>query len=41
MKEGQALTENLRFVILLDPQSLSCVKRTKTLLQLAQQFVTH
>jgi hypothetical protein len=41
MKEGQALTENLRFVILLDPQSLSCVERTKTVLQLAQQFVTH
>jgi hypothetical protein len=41
MKERQALTENLRFMILLDPQSLSCVERTKALLQSAQQFITH
>jgi hypothetical protein len=41
MKEGQALTKNLRFVNLLDRQSLSCVEPAKTLLQSAQQLITH
>src|SRR5258706_16324292 len=41
MKERQDLTENLRFMIPLDIQSLSCVERTKALLQFAQQFITH
>jgi hypothetical protein len=41
MKERQALTENLGFVIPLDLQSLFRVDRTKTLLQFAQQLITH
>jgi hypothetical protein len=41
MEEGKPLAKDLRFVILLDPQSLSCVDRSETLLQFAQDILVH
>jgi hypothetical protein len=41
MKEGESLAEDLRLVIGLDPQSLSCVDRSETLLQFMQDVVVH
>src|SRR5664279_6007529 len=41
MEEGKPLAKDLRFVILLDPQSLSCVDRSETLLQFVQGILVH
>src|SRR5213080_1337165 len=37
----EALAEGLRFVVHLDPQSLSCVERSETFLQFAQDIFVH
>jgi hypothetical protein len=41
VKERKALAEYLGFVISLDPQSLSRMERSKTLLQFAQNIFFH
>jgi hypothetical protein len=41
MKEGKPLAEDLRFVIDLDSQSLSCMDWSETLLQFAQDICVH
>jgi hypothetical protein len=41
MKEGKPLPEDLRFVIDLDAQSLSCVDWAEALLQFAQDICVH
>ncbi len=41
MKKGKPLTKNLRFVVRLNPQSLPCMKRPETFLQLAQDVFIH
>jgi hypothetical protein len=41
MKEVDPLTEDLRFVIGLDPKAQSCVQATQALLQLAENSFVH
>jgi len=41
MKEGKPLAKHLCFMIRLDPQSLSCVKRSETFLEFAQDIFVH
>jgi hypothetical protein len=41
VKGEEALAEDLRLVIRLDPQSLSRVERSKTLLQFAEDIFVH
>src|SRR6476660_1917709 len=41
MKEGKPLAKDLCFVVSLDPQSLSCVERSETFLQFAQDILVH
>jgi hypothetical protein len=41
MKEREPLTEDLRLVVPLDPQSLPCMKRSETFLQLVQNLFVH
>src|SRR5664280_3334363 len=41
MEEGKPLAKDLRFVILLDPQSLSCVDRSETFRQFVQDILVH
>src|SRR3981189_542320 len=41
MKESKPLAKDLCFVVRLDPQSLSCVERSETFLQFAQNIFAH
>src|ERR1700738_1033737 len=41
MKEGKPLAKHLCFMIRLDPESLSCVKRSETFLEFAQDIFVH
>jgi hypothetical protein len=41
MEEGKPLAKDLCLVVRLDPQSLSCVDRSETFLQFAQDIFVH
>ena len=41
MKEGEALAEDLGFVVGLDAQALPCVQTSEALLQLDQNILVH